>query len=163
MSEATETAKRSEYDEYDTAKAGEAMEVIGANLLKEGQTSRGRWCTVAAGEIERQTAEIRRLQEAKVAINTWGVQLFDDMGKFMKEATESNGPLSVKILCDFSDNKAHPILHLWASTDGQSPEARNAELRQQLRNRDLQISAITTELEQLKAAALAASGDGEKP
>lgn len=95
----------------------------------------------AAREMQ---AENKRLSEGMIFANKWGIQLIDALGKFLATAAASSGPVSSKILCQFPDAPETPVLHLWASTDGQSPIARNAELRDQIRERDYQIVQLQT-------------------
>lgn len=120
------------YARRDTEALGELYLRHVAAMTAEGLYDKG----AIAAELAWRDAEIARLKSASVAVNTWGVNLFEAMGKFMADAAESNGPLSTKILCTFPDRPDFPVLHFWATTDGQNPIARNSELRAQLADRD---------------------------
>jgi hypothetical protein len=84
--------------------------------------------------IDALTAEIKKLQDAKVFIDGYGAQLFTALGDFLRRLAKEGGPLTTSILCRMPDGSEQPLIWLWATTDGQHPIARMSQLREELEN-----------------------------
>ena len=80
---------------------------------------------------EKAEADIEAYMAREVAVNTWGVLLCDRLGDFLRQTADASGPMTTKIIVSFEGGEL-PVVHLWATTDGQNPAARCADLRERL-------------------------------
>jgi hypothetical protein len=57
----------------------------------------------------------------------WGMQLMEQLGRFVEQTATAATPMTTKIMARFSDVD-FPAMHIWATTSEQAPAARCAEL-----------------------------------
>ena len=106
---------------------------------------------LAVARAEKAEAALEAYKVREIAVNTWGVLLCDRLGDFLRQAADASGPLTTKIIVEF-DGGELPVVHLWATTDGQNPAARCIDLR----------ASLNDALQRAEAAeaALATANDG---
>lgn len=116
-------------------------------VMLYGRYERG-WVANPGGRalVAHLLAECERYRDAEITMSSWGIQLMEGFADFVAKAAKSSGPLTTKMMCSFPDVPEFPVLHLWATTDGQHPVARNSDLRQQLTERDRRIVELEGEL-----------------
>jgi hypothetical protein len=56
-----------------------------------------------------------------------GMLFAEKLGRFLTEATESDGPVETRIICKIGDSDV-TVLKIWATTDGNTPTNRVIEL-----------------------------------
>jgi hypothetical protein len=57
----------------------------------------------------------------------WGMQLMEQLGRFIEQAATAATPMTTKIMARFTDVD-FPAMHIWATTSEKEPAARCAEL-----------------------------------
>lgn len=79
-------------------------------------------------ENKEQAARIAEMEEARVAIDTWGLAILEKLGDFMRQAL-ADGPLTTCIEAKIGDGgESIPVLWLWVSVDEKDPVARIREV-----------------------------------
>ena len=106
---------------------------------------------LAVARAEKAEADHEAYKAREIAVNTWGVLLCDRLGEFLRETIDESGPMTTQIIVSF-DGVVLPVVHLWATTDGQHPAARCVDLR----------ASLNDALQRAEAAeaALATANDG---
>lgn len=101
--------------------------------------------------LEAENAQLReerdRLQTIHCSASAkWGMKLAEGLGDFLTKAAEG-GPVTTKIVCKLPDGSDMPVVHFWATNDGNSPVARVSELRRLLDEANRRLAALASPAE----------------